>query len=83
MCPDEEVGEDRFACASGATIGAVGASREECRGDGDRLDDGHRRQGRPQVLDAGEARCDLGENDGVDDDRAALGGIGELELRPV
>ncbi len=60
----------------------MGVAGEESRRSRDLLDYRHRRQRRAERLDPREPRGDLGEHDGVEDDRASLGSLRELLLRP-
>jgi hypothetical protein len=82
MRADQEVWEDGLARSSRATVVGVGVTGEERRRCRDRLDDRHRGQRRMQFLDAWEPWRDLGEHDRVEDERASLGCLRELLLRP-
>jgi hypothetical protein len=83
MGSDQEVREDGLACASGAAVVGVSVAGEEGGGGRDLLDDRHRGEGGAKRFKAGESRRDLGQDDGVDDDRPALRGFGEVRQRPV
>ena len=77
---NQEIGEDGLARSSRSSVVGVGVPGEECRRRWDLLDDRHRGERRVQCLDAREPWGDLGKDDGVEDDRAALGRLRELLL---
>ncbi len=77
---DQEVREDGLTRSSSATVVGVSVTRQECRHRRHLLDYRHRGQRRAQHLDAWESWGDLGEDDGVEDERAVLGGMRELLL---
>lgn len=77
---DQEVGKNGLARSARAAVVGVGVTGEECCRGRDLLDDRHRRECRVQCLDARESWGDLGKDDGVEDDCAALGRLRELLL---
>jgi hypothetical protein len=82
MRADQEVWEDGLARFSRTSVVGVSVTGEEGRRCRDLLDDRHRGQSRAKFLDARESWRDLGEDDRVEDERASLGRVGELLLRP-
>ncbi len=82
MRTDQEVRDDGLARSARAAVVGVGVTGEERRRCRDLLDDRHRGQRRVQFLDAWEPWRDLSEHDRVEDERASLGCLRELLLRP-
>ncbi|HEV7529285.1 MAG TPA: hypothetical protein VGO29_10355 [Solirubrobacteraceae bacterium] len=80
MRADQEIGEYGLARSSCPAVVGVGVAGEERRRRRDLLDNRHRRQRRAQRLKAWEPGSDLGEDDGVEDDRASLSGFGQMLL---
>ncbi len=79
---DQEVGQNRTPTAF-ASVAGVSVAGEEGGGARDLLDAHHPGEGRSKRLDTREPGRDLGEHYRVDDQRAALGRLGEARLRPA
>jgi len=75
MSADEEVRQDRLAGPSTATVLGVCMTGEEGCLDGYLLDCRDRREHGAKLLKSWEAGRDLGEDDGVEDDRAVLSSV--------
>src|SRR5215211_4752361 len=76
VCTDEEIREDRLAGASGPAVDGVRMTGEEGRRVVNFLDGRHGRERVVECLDARDPRRDLCQDDAVEDDRAALCGLG-------
>jgi hypothetical protein len=80
---DQELGENRLTPAAFASVAGVGVAGQEGGGEGHLLDARHRGEGCSKRLDTREPGRDLGEHYRVDDQRAALGRLGEARLQPA